>query len=102
MNVFQAFATLGGCNLLSIGLGLLSWGLPIVYLCIKKHREAFTCGSLSCALLSLYFQLREVMRRADLHDFGAIEDTINGVVFCATVLLAVTLILNTAAWLKKR
>ena len=102
MNVFQSFISLGGYNLLSIGLGLLSWGLPIVYLCIKNRREAFTCGSLLCVVLSLYFQLCEVMRRADLHDFGAIEDTINGVCFCATGLVLAALILNTAAWMKKR
>ena len=101
MTAFEAFFTLGGNNLLSIGLGLVSWVLPLLYLCIKKRREFFTCGSLMCVVFSLYFQIREIMRRADLEDWAAIEDTINGVAFAAAGLIAVTLILNILAWSKK-
>ena len=89
-------------NLLSIGLGLLAWALPVVYLFVKKHREFFTCGSLLCVLFSLYFQLREVLNRVHMRDFAAIEDTIGAVCFCAAVLVWVALILNILAWRKKR
>ena len=89
-------------NLLSIGLGLLAWSLPVIYLCIKKRREFFTCGSLVCVAFSLYFQLREVLNRVHMSDFAAIEDTIGAVCFCATVLISVALILNILAWRKKR
>ena len=89
-------------NLLSIGLGLLAWSLPVIYLCIKKHREFFTCGSLACVALSLYFQLREVLNRVHMRDFAAIEDTIGAVCFCAAVLIGVALILNILAWRKKK
>ena len=102
MTVFEAFFSLGGNNLLSIGLGLVSWILPLLYLCIKKRREFFTCGSLLCVVFSLYFQIREITRQADLGDWAAIEDTINGVAFVAAALIIVTLILNILAWLKKR
>ena len=102
MNVFESFFTLGGNNLLSIGLGVASWVLPLLYLCIKKRREFFTCGSLLCVVFSLYFQIREIMRRADLEDWAAIEDTINGVAFVAAGLILVTLILNILAWRKKK
>ena len=101
MTAFEAFFTLGGNNLLSIGLGLVSWVLPLLYLCIKKRREFFTCGSLACVAVSLYFQLREVLNRVYMRDFAAIEDTIGAVCFCASVLIAVTLILNILAWSKK-
>ena len=89
-------------NLLSIGLGLLAWSLPVIYLFIKKRREFFTCGSLVCVAFSLYFQLREVLNRVHMSDFAAIEDTIGAVCFCATVLISVALILNILAWRKKR
>lgn len=88
-------------NLLSIGMGLLAWAMPVIYLCIKKRREFFTCGSLMCVVFSLYFQLREVLNRVNMRDFAAIEDTIGAVCFCASVLIAVTLILNILAWSKK-
>ena len=89
-------------NLASIGLGLVSWILPIIYLFIKRRREAFTCGSLLCVVFSLYFQLREVMRLTGKGDWSSIEDTINAVVFAAATLITVTLILNIIAWCKKR
>ena len=88
-------------NLFSIGLGLLAWAMPVICLCIKKRREFLTCGSLLCVAFSLYFQLREVLNRVHMRDFAAIEDTIGAVCFCASVLIAVTLILNILAWSKK-
>ena len=89
-------------SVVSLGLGLVSWMLPIAYLCIKKRREFFTCGSLLCVVFSLYFQLREVARLTDQGDWSSIEDTIHAVVFAAGVLIFVTLILNILAWCKKR
>ena len=89
-------------NLSSIFLGLLAWALPVIGLCRKQHRAGLACGSLSCAALSLYFQLLEVMNRINLEDSAAIYDTIHAVCLCATVLLAVTMILNLAAWMKTR
>ena len=89
-------------NLASIGLGLVSWMLPIVFLFVKKRRDFFTCGSLTCVVFSLYFQLREVARLTDKGDWSSIEDTIKAVVFAATTLITVTLILNILAWCKKR
>ena len=89
-------------SLVSLSLGLVSWVLPIAYLFIKKRREFFTCGSLTCVAFSLFFQLREVLNRVHMRDFAAIEDTIGAVCFCAAVLVWVTLILNILAWRKKR
>ena len=89
-------------NLLSIGLGLLAWSLPVICLCIKKRREFFTCGSLTCVAFSLFFQLREVLNRVHMRDFAAIEDTIGAVCFCAAVLVWGALILNILVWRKKK
>ena len=102
MTIFESFFTLGGNNLLSICLGLISWILPIIYLFIKKRREFFTCGSLLCVVFSLFFQIREITRRVGLEDWAAIEDTINGIAFAAAVLIIVNLILNILAWCKKK
>ena len=102
MTALEIFYTLIGNNLLSIGLGLVSWALPLIYLFVRKRREAFTCGSLLCVVFSLYFQLREVMHLTGKGDWSSIEDTINAVVFAAATLITVTLILNITAWCKKR
>ena len=95
------FEILFSNSAVSLGLGLIAWILPIVYLFIRKRREFFTCGSLMGVVFSLYFQLREVMRLTDKGDWSAIEDTIHAVVFAATVLIVVSLILNILAWRKK-
>ena len=89
-------------SFVSLGLGLVSWMLPIVYLFVKKRRDFFTCSSLTCVVFSLYFQLREVARLTDQGDWSSIEDTIHAVVFVAGVLIFLTLILNILAWCKKR
>ena len=96
------FEILFSNSVVSLGLGLVSWMLPIVYLFVKKRRDFFTCGSLTCVVFSLYFQLREVARLTDQGDWSSIEDTIHAVVFAAGVLIFVTLILNILAWCKKR
>ena len=96
------FEILFSNSVVSLSLGLVSWMLPIVYLFVKKRRDFFTCGSLTCVVFSLYFQLREVARLTDQGDWSSIEDTIHAVVFAAGVLIFVTLILNILAWCKKR
>ena len=96
------FEILFSNSFVSLGLGLVSWMLPIVYLFVKKRRDFFTCGSLTCVVFSLYFQLREVARLTDQGDWSSIEDTIHAVVFVAGVLIFLTLILNILAWCKKR
>lgn len=88
-------------NLISIALGLTAWVLPAVYLTVRKRRDLFCCGSLTACALSLFFQLREQLRLVDKGDFSAIEDTTYAVVFAATVLLAVTVVLNALAMLRK-
>ena len=89
-------------NLLSIGLGLLAWSLPVIYLCIKKRREFFTCGSLLCVVFSLYFQIRELTRLVQKPDLSAVLDTITAVCFCATVLTIFTLAVNAIALTRKK
>ena len=88
-------------NILSLLLGIVAWSLPVMYLMRWKHREWFCCGSFGLCALAMYFQLREILKRARIGDFAAIEDTIGAVVFAASMLLIVTLILNALAMLRK-
>lgn len=88
-------------NILSLFLGIAAWSLPVMYLMYWKHRELLCCGSFGLCALAMYFQLREVLGRTELGDFAAIEDTIGAVVFAASTLLVVTLILNALAMLRK-
>ena len=88
-------------NILSLVLGIGAWSLPVMYLMRWQHRELFCCGSFGLCALAMYFQLREMLGRVQMGDFAAIEDTIGAVVFAATVLLTVTLILNALALLRK-
>ena len=89
------------CNLASILLGLAAWTLPLVYLATGKRRGLCCGSSFALCALSLYLQLREVMHRAGIGDFAAIDDTIRAVVFAANVLLITTAVLNALALLRK-
>lgn len=88
-------------NLLSLGLGFLSWGFGIGALW-KPEQEGRRFSSLILCILSLFFQFREVNQRVNGEDWAAIEDTFPAVFFAATVLICVTLLLNTAARLRKK
>lgn len=62
-------------------LGLISHGL---------------CG------LSLVLQLCGIKLRTDMGDYSAIDDTIEGIIYCAAVLITVTVSLNIIALLRQR
>ena len=88
-------------NLLSLMLGLLSWGLGIAAVC-KKGRSIYGFGSMALCGVSLVLQLLELSRRAKLSDFSAIQDTAPTVAHAAVLLLIVTVILNGIALLRGR
>lgn len=88
-------------NLISLFLGFLAWVLPVIYLMVGKRRGLFCSGSFALCALSLYFQLRTILIRADRNDFSGIEDTIGAVGFAATVLLIVTVVLNVLPLLRR-
>lgn len=85
-------------NLLSILLGLTAWCFGIR--AIVKQKSTGSTLSFACCGVSLYCQLLEIQRREALRDWAAIEDTIEGMVFAGTVLLAVTAALNLLAFLR--
>ena len=77
-------------------LGFLSWLLPTFTL-IFKRRPRFTALSLTLCAASLYCAIYNTNLLVRKGDWAAIEDTFPGVLFGATVLVAVTAVLNLAA-----
>lgn len=88
-------------NLLSLGTGLLAWGLGIAAV-RKTGRRLYSFCSMALCGVSLVLQLWEVSRHAWISDFSAIQDTAPAVATAATVLLIVTLGLNGIALLRGR
>lgn len=86
-------------NILSLTLGILSWGLGIAAVC-QKSRFLYCFGSLALCGTALVLQLLEISRRARISDFSAIQDTASAISFAAVVLLTVTILLNGIAMLR--
>ncbi|WP_223702574.1 hypothetical protein [Sutcliffiella deserti] len=89
----------GWLNIGSLVLGLIAWILPVINLLQYKKHEHRNWGvlsimSISACSISLYFQMVYNNYLVKIEDWSALMDTSGGVVFAATVLLVVTLLLN--------
>lgn len=87
-------------NLGSLVLGLIAWTLPVVSLMRTqkneyKHWVVLSVMSISACAISLCFQIFYSYHLVKIEDWTALLDTTSTVVFMATVLLIVTIILNT-------
>lgn len=91
-----------GWNLGSILMGLAAWSLSALGIRLKRQSRILHTAGFGCCCTALVFQFCEIDRRTDLSDYAAIEDTIEGVIFCAIVLIAVTLGLNLISLLRHR
>lgn len=90
---------MGLLNLGSLVLGLIAWILPIV--CLMQNKKngfktlaTFSILSSSACAISLIFQLIYNNHLVKIGDWSALMDTTGGVVFAATVLLIITVMLN--------
>ena len=81
-------------------LGFIAWAFPVISLISKKHPKLLSPSLLFCAA-SLYMALCHTHALVEKGDWAAIEDTFGGILFGATVLVAVTLILNVIALIKR-
>lgn len=88
-------------NLFSLATGFFSWCLGSVAV-FSKGRKGFVVSSLILCILALVSQFLEIDRLVGKGDWSAIEDTFPAVRLAATVLAAVTLLLNAAALLRSR
>ena len=84
----------------SLVLGLLAWILPLVnVLRYKRERKnwiPFFGASLSACAVSLWMQIISTNQRVNVRDFDGLEDFYYAVAISSTVLIVVTLLLNTA------
>lgn len=83
-------------NLLSLLLGLVSWGLGAAAVIRPGIRWISAVSLLSCCV-SLLLQLAEVHRLTELGDWSALMDTMDAVLAAAILLMAVTAVLNLIA-----
>lgn len=92
----------GWMNLTSLGLGLAAWALPLAARALRKRAAGRLCPALVWASAAacgaaLYLQICYQNHLVQIHDVGAILDTTDALVFVAGVLIAVTVMLDTAA-----
>lgn len=82
-------------NLGSLLLGIVAWVIPLIAMkyplkkCVK-----FIIFSLSACIASLCLQLFEIHTRVQIEDWAAIMDTIGTLIWVATILAVITIILN--------
>lgn len=87
-------------NLLSLLLGLASWGLGGAAVLLPESR-GFGGMSLLCCAVALLLQLAQVHRLVQIGDWSALSDTMDAVLLAALVLTAVTALLNLTAYFRK-
>jgi cytochrome c oxidase subunit 4 len=91
---------MGWLNLGSFVLGLIAWILPVVNLMRYKKNEhknwvVFSIISISSCAISLCLQIFYNYHLVKTEDWTALMDITDAVVFAATFLLIITIILNT-------
>ncbi|SCY56036.1 hypothetical protein [Alkaliphilus peptidifermentans] len=89
---------MGLLNLGSLVLGLIAWILPVINIMRYKHENrnwvTLSILSISACAISLYFQLFYNFHLIKIADWSALMDTMGAVTLVASVLLIVTIILN--------
>lgn len=89
----------GWLNLGSFVLGLIAWILPVVNLARRnqagnRNWVVFSVASVSACAISLCIQIFYTNHLVKIEDWSALMDTSSAVALVATLLLAVTMILN--------
>ncbi|WFA09066.1 hypothetical protein [Tissierella sp. Yu-01] len=89
----------GWFNVGSLLLGLISWLFPIINIIRyirgnQKNWITLSILSMGACIISLWFQIIYNHYLVEIEDWSALMDTMGAVVFSASVLLIVTIILN--------
>jgi cytochrome c oxidase subunit 4 len=97
-NIWRKYDMNGLLNIVSLILGLCAWMIPILIL-LKKNASQISAIkgiflSFVCALLSLFMQIMDAKYLIDRNDWTALMDTQGAVVFSASVMLIVVVVLN--------
>ena len=85
----------------ALALGFAAWAVPVIELFSKKRRNLTTWSFALCSA-ALYLAIRDTERLVNKGDWAAIEDIHGGVLFGATVLGVVAMVLNLVARIVKR
>jgi cytochrome c oxidase subunit 4 len=89
---------IGLLNLGSLLLGLAAWTLPIVKLVSnkgKQSRHILSFLSMSACSVSICLQIFNTNHLVGIGDWAALMDTSGALVFVVSVLLIITIVLNT-------
>lgn len=94
-------------NLGSLVMGVIAWILPAFNLMRYKRHDnrnwvILSILSLSSCAISLFFQIYYIYHKVKISDWAALMDTMYAIVFASTVLLIVTIILNSITMLVYR
>lgn len=89
-------------NLGSLVFGLIAWILPVINLVQRNKADrrnwvVFSIASIGACAISLCLQIFYTDHLVKTEDWSALMDTSSAVATVATILLAVTIILNAAA-----
>ena len=92
---------MGYLNVMSFGLGLLAWGLPLVNLFIRspKRNLVIALSFIACTI-ALYGQILYTNHLIRINDTIALLDTNDAVVFASRVLIIGTIGLNVLPFIK--
>lgn len=84
-------------------LGLLSWGIGVAGIVQSNPRSRHLCSGLSllACCSSLYCCLYTINHWAKMEDISAILDCAGAYLFCSSVLLTVTFVLNFSIFVMK-
>lgn len=98
---------MGWLNVGSLVLGLIAWILPIVAMTKYKNHDkkdwmVLSMMSISACAISLFCQMVYHYYLVKIEDWSALMDTLGAVVFAATVLLSVTILLNVVTLILNR
>ncbi len=94
---------MGYLNVMSFGLGLLAWGLPISTLLMRNVKRSLYSGlSLTACMIALYAQILYTNHLIQINDTIALLDTNDAVVFASRILIIGTIVLNVLSFIKDR
>lgn len=94
---------MGYLNVMSFGLGLLAWGLPMGNLFMRNtKRSLFSVLSFTACAIALYGQILYTNHLIRINDTIALLDTNDAVVFASRLLIIGTIVLNVLPFIKDK
>lgn len=93
------------CNVGSLVLGLIAWGIPIAVICSKKKKRKSSApliSSFAACAGAVLLQLLEIEHRIFVEDWSALMDTIHAIVWATVIVWIVTIGLNSIVYLVQK